>query len=102
MALTPTVLGSSVPGNLRRTRIVVALDNSYPNPAGYAFTPAMFGFQFLAHVVVIGFATVPVNCGEFVYDEVANKLQMLTSAGVLVANAVNLVGTSLNVEGYGN
>lgn len=101
MAITAVVLGSSVPGNLRRTRIVVTLDSSYPT-GGYQLTPAMFGFQFLSHCVPICFTGVPVNCGEFALDETASKLIMLTSAGAQVTNATSLVGTFVNVEGYGN
>ena len=102
MALVATNLDSAVPGSLRVKRITIALDNSYPNPAGYTLTAALFGFQYLHHAVVLGFVGVPVLCGEYAFNSATNNLQMLTSAGVLVANAVNHVGTSLNVEGYGN
>ena len=101
MALTATALGSAVPGNLRVSRITVALDASYPT-GGYTITPALFGFQFLDHAVVTTFTGVPVNCGEFAFNEVTNKLIMLTSAGVQVTAATSLVGTSVNIEGYGN
>ena len=101
MALTPVVLGSTVPGNLRRTRIVVAADASYPT-GGYLPTPAMFGFQYLAHYVAVSFATIPVGCAEFVNNEATGKLQFLVAAGTEVANAASLAGTQVNLEGYGN
>lgn len=101
MALTTTPLGRSVPGNLARVRTVIAADASYPT-GGYTITPALFGFQFLGHAVAVSFAAIPVGCAEYVYNEATGKLQFLVSAGTEVTNGTSLVGTLINMEGYGN
>lgn len=103
MALTSTILGSSVPGNLRRARIVVTGDTSYPNPAGYTITAALFGFQYLAHAVLIGPNQVNGTVvGDASFNEATNALHFVAPSGSEVANATNVSAISFNMEGYGN
>lgn len=101
MALTSTILGRTVPGNLARVRSVLIADSSYPT-GGYTVPAILFGFQYLGHAVAISFAAIPVGCSEFVYNETTGKLQFLIAAGTEVTNGTSLVGTQVNMEGYGN
>ena len=101
MALTSTILGSAVPGNLRRVRATVTGDSSYPT-GGYTLTPATFGLQFLGHYVVIGPTGASTVAAEAAQNPANGKLLFLAPSGAEVTAATNVSAVSFYVEGYGN
>jgi len=101
MALTSTILGQAVPGNLRRVRIVVTGDSSYPT-GGYSITPALFGLQYLGHAVCTGPVAGSAVAADAALNQTTNKLLFLAPAGTEVTAATNVSAISFNVEGYGN
>lgn len=101
MAITSLVLGSAVPGNLRRVRAVVTGDSSYPT-GGYTITPALFGLQFLGHAVCTGPVGASTVAADAALNQTTNKLMFLAPAGSEVTAATNVSTISFNVEGYGN
>lgn len=103
----------SVPGNWTRKCFTIGGDNSYPNPAGYVFTPASFGMSVLRMVENPIAATVasgawdPVIVPTYASDgsgaisSFALHL-IVQSTGVEVANAVNVSNASFTVWMEGN
>lgn len=111
MALTATLERQAVPGASVGKDFLVALDSSYPNPAGYAITPATFGFIVLRRIVYSGAATIAAGAYEPVIVNTYDSNGNITSAalhlvvgttGVEVANAVNLSTSSLSFYVEGN
>lgn len=102
MAVTATILGRAVPGNLARVRAVITGDTSYPT-GGYLITPALFGFQFLGHAVCTGLSSIGGTVvGDAVFNEATNRLLFVSPAGTEVANATNVSTITVNLEGFGN
>lgn len=101
MALTSTILGRAVPGNLARVRAVITGDSSYTT-GGYTVTPALFGFQYLAHAVCTGPVGASTVAADAALNQTTNKLIFLAPSGAEVAAATNVSAISFNVEGYGN
>jgi hypothetical protein len=101
MAITATIIGSAVPGNLRRVRAVVTGDTSYAT-GGYTITPALFGFQFLGHYVVVGPTGASTVAAEAAQNPANGKLLFLAPSGSEVTAATNVSAVSFYLEGYGN
>lgn len=116
MAVTVTTQNFAAPGASIAKTVAVALDSSYPNPAGYVLTPATFGFNVLRRIVYAAAATLaagayePVLIPTYSTDQ-ANGTQIITSValhlivgstGVEVANAVNVSTSTLTFIVEGN
>lgn len=112
MAVTVTNKGvPKPPGDKFYFKTTVALDNSYPNPAGYVFTPATFGLGCICNIVNIepinlpaaatwSYWIVPTFNTDGTIGSFAMHLAVL-STGVEVANAVNVSTASyaFTIEG---
>jgi hypothetical protein len=103
----PTVPGASV-----QVAETLALDTSYPNPAGYVFTPASFGLTILRKVVNIEptslaaaatwtYWLVPTYNTDGTIASFAMHLAVVAT-GVEVANAVNVSTATYTVVVEGN
>lgn len=113
--MAATVTRKSVPqpaGDVFIIENTVALDNSYPNPAGYVFTPASFGLNQIRRinniepVTLAAAATwvywlVPTYNSDGSIASFAFHLAVV-STGVEVANGVNVSTASFQfvVEGF--
>lgn len=113
MAVTVTQKGTPAPpGDKNYYAKTVTLDNSYPNPAGYVFTPATFGINVLRKIINIEptslaaaatwtYWIVPTFNQDGTIASFALHLAVV-STGVEVANAVNVSTASYNVVIEGN
>ena len=112
MSVTITARPPIVPGASIQVQNTIALDNSYPNPAGYVFTPASFGFNIIRKIINIEAINIPAAATwlywivpTFATDNLSMTSFALhlavTSTGVEVANAVNVSTASflMTVEG---
>lgn len=100
------------PGDKYQQRATVALDNSYPNPAGYVFTAASFGLTRLRAIKNIEPVNLPA-AATWVYwivptldsdgyiTSFAMHLAVVTT-GVEVANGVNVSTASFYMIVEGN
>lgn len=112
MAIKATEVSSAVPGASVEKIFTIDLDTSYPNPAGYVFTPATFNLTVLRKVIFAGFTTLlgakyePVLIPTYNSDgqtitSVALHL-IIGTTGVEVANAVDVHATSFSLVVSGN
>jgi hypothetical protein len=113
MAVTLAVkIGPTVPGASVHVSETLALDNSYPNPAGYVFTPASFGLTYLKKIVNIEptslaaaatwtYWIVPTFNSDGTIASFAFHLAVV-STGVEVANAVNVSTATYTIVVEGN
>lgn len=112
MAKTVTQVSRGVPGAAISVDATVALDASYPNPAGYVFTAADFGLSVLRKLNFNQFITlagaafeaalIPTyNADNVTLASVALHL-IVGTTGVEVANAVDVHTTSFKVTADGN
>lgn len=103
----PTVPGASV-----QRLFTLALDASYPNPAGYVFTPASFGLVILrkiknlettslAAAATWAYWYVPTFNTDGTIASFALHLAVV-STGVEVANAVDVHTATYTIEVEGN
>lgn len=106
MTVAATIESSAVPGASVRKNVLLALDNSYPNPAGYVLTPATFGLTLLKSICYAGAGTLtaglyePVLIPTYASDGSGNIVSIalhliVGTTGVEVANAVNVSAASL-------
>lgn len=112
MSLTVAAKGvPAPPGDKYSYVLTVALDASYPNPAGYVITPALLGLNRLKKITNIEPTTLPA-VGTWSYwivptfdaDGYITSFAMhlaVVSTGVEVANAVNVSTASylFTIEG---
>lgn len=114
MAVTITKVSQAVPGASLQVSTTVALDNSYPNPAGYVFTPASFGLNRITKIVNVEPVNLPA-AATWVYWIVPTATSdgsgaiasfalhlAVVATGVEVANAVNVSTASYNIVVDGN
>jgi hypothetical protein len=113
MSVTATVEAVAVPGASIRKKFLLALDNSYPNPAGYVLTPATFGLSTLKEVTFSGAASLPAGLYEpvliptYATDGSGNILSIalhliIGTTGAEVANAVDVHTSTLAFAVEGN
>ena len=110
MSATKTPNNQAVPGAFIRKNYSIALDNSYPNPAGYVFTPEDFGLKAIREISAPSAATlaagknnaviIPTYSGDFITSFALHLV--VASTGLEVANAVDVSTStySLTVEGF--
>lgn len=114
MAVTLAIVGTPrVPGASVQSVFTLTLDNSYPNPAGYVFTPASFGLTSIRKIMNIEPTSLPasatwsywivptVNANDGTITSFAMHLAVV-STGVEVANTVNVSTATYNVIVEGN
>lgn len=103
----------TTPGDKFLVRNVVALDSSYPNPAGYVFTPASFGLSVIRNINVEpinlpaaatwSYWVVPTFTTDGLNNIASFALHLaVVSTGVEVANAVNVSTASYVITVEGN
>lgn len=111
MAATVSIKQSAVPGASVKQQSLIALDTSYPNPAGYVFTAASFGFNILRQIIGFDPATVAAGLYTVVIIPTFNTDNTIASfalhlivgtTGVEVANAVNVSTSSFLAVMEGN
>ena len=112
MSVTITQVAKAVPGASEQRTTTVALDNSYPNPAGYVFTPASFGLTVIRKIANIEPNNLPAAATWVywivpTYDASGNITSFalhlaVVSTGVEVANGVNVSTASFNIVVEGN
>lgn len=115
MAVTITKVTSpagTVPGASLVVPLTVALDASYPNPAGYVFTPASFGLNIIRTVRNIEPVNLPAAATWVywivpTYDAQGNISSFalhlaVVATGVEVGNGVNVSTASYNMVIEGN
>ena len=106
MAATITIENAAVPGASIRKNVLVALDASYPNPAGYVLTAATFGLTYLKSICYAGAGTLaagtfePVIMPTYATDASGNissvALHLIVgTTGVEVANTTSVATSSL-------
>jgi hypothetical protein len=110
MSATATRNSRTVPGADTLQTIDFALDNSYPNPAGYPLTPGSFGLTLLRRITECRAR----NVASAIYTPVLNitsangvitaaALQLVVATtGVQVANAVDVSAASFHIVGEGD
>jgi hypothetical protein len=79
---------------------VITGDTSYPT-GGYTLTPALFGYTTLTGAIAHCLVGIPTNAAGFSFNPATLKLQLLTTAGVEVAAAVNVSTVSVLISGEG-
>ncbi|HEY2859018.1 MAG TPA: hypothetical protein VGJ21_11420 [Terracidiphilus sp.] len=100
------------PGDKYYYKTTIALGNSYPNPAGFVFTPATFGIMQISNIVNIEAINLPA-AGTWGYWIVSTynsdgtiasfALHLaVVSTGVEVANAINVSTASYAITVEGN
>lgn len=103
MSASVSIKQFAVPGASVQQQSLIALDASYPNPAGYVFTPASFGFSLIRKIVGIDPATLAAGLYTVVLVPTFNTDGTVASfalhlivgtTGVEVANAVNVATSS--------
>lgn len=103
MSATITQKSSAVPGASVVQQSIVALDATYPNPAGYVFTPASFGFTILRRILGFDPATLaaglftPVIIPTFNADGTVASFALhlfVATTGAEVANGVSVATSS--------
>jgi hypothetical protein len=113
MAATLTQKGLSVvPGDKAQSKFTLALDASYPNPAGYVFTPASFGLNKIRKIVNIepGSLAAGATWAYWIVEtlDADNNIASfalhlaVVATGVEVANAVNVSTASYSIVVEGN
>jgi hypothetical protein len=114
MAVTLVQKGvPTVPGATVQSVFTVTPDTSYPNPAGYVFTPASFGFNILRKIKNVEPTSLPAvgtwnywvvptyNANDGSITSFALHLAVVAT-GVEVANAVNVSTATYVIEVEGN
>lgn len=103
----------TVPGASFSQTVLVTGDTSYPNPAGYVFTPASFGLNVITKVVSVTPATVAALAWDYaiVPTYSTEGLSRITSlalhlavstTGVEVANTVTVATSAVTIIVEGN
>lgn len=105
--------GPTVPGASAQTLSTIALDTSYPNPAGYVFTPQSFGLTYLRKIKNLEPTSLPAAAtwsywivptfstdGQFILSFALHLA--VVSTGVQVANAVDVSTATYTIEVEGN
>ena len=94
MAITVAVKKTTVPGARQKKEVDIALDNSYPNPAGYVLTPATFGLGRIASLIFAGGATLAAG----LYEPVFVKTYLTDGSNDIASVAVHLVVGTTGAE----